>query len=99
MTTHQIFVDNIKCSGCVSSIKTNLGKLNGVSAVEVYIDTGKVCVTGIAIEREEMLNKLAMLGYPENGNNNLLKRAQSFVSCAIGNLNNKKTIKNETSNI
>jgi copper chaperone CopZ len=99
MTTHQIFVDNIKCSGCIHTIKTNLCKIKGVSAVEVYTGIGKVCVTGIAIEREDMLNKLALLGYPEKGNNNLLKRAQSIVSCAMGNLNNKKTIKNETSAI
>ncbi len=99
MTTHQILVENIKCSGCVNTIKTNLCKINGVSAVEVYIKKQKVCVTGIAIEREDMVIKLASLGYPEKGNNNLLSRAKSYVSCAVGNLNDKKKIKNETSDI
>lgn len=67
--------------------------------MEVYLDKAKVCVTGIAIEREEMVNKLALMGYPEKGNNNLLSRAKSYISCAVGNLNDKKKIKNETGDI
>ncbi|HSN60534.1 MAG TPA: heavy metal-associated domain-containing protein, partial [Ferruginibacter sp.] len=80
LTTHQILVENIKCSGCINTIKTNLCKINGVTAVKVYLEKAKVCVTGIAIEREEMVNKLALMGYPEKGNNNLLSRAKSYIS-------------------
>lgn len=84
MTTLQIFVENIKCGGCINSIKTALQKIKGVTAVEIFKEAGKVCVSGVAVEREEMVAKLASLGYPEKGNNSFLNKAKSFVSCAAG---------------
>ncbi len=84
MTTHQIFVENIKCGCCVNSIKTTLLKLRGVTAVEIFKEKDKVCVSGIAIEKEVLLIKLASLGYPQKGNNNLLSKAKSYVNCAVG---------------
>lgn len=89
LTTHQILVENIKCSGCINTIKTNLCKIKGVTAVEVYLEKATVCITGIAIDREEMVSRLALMGYPEKGNNTLLNRAKSFISCAVGNRNDK----------
>ena len=65
MTTHQIFVENIKCNGCINSIKNALLKNKGVIAVEIYKQEDKVCVTGVAIERSEMVSNLSALGYPE----------------------------------
>jgi len=84
MITFQIFVENIKCGGCINSIKTALLKLNGVVSVEVDKTAEQISVTGIAIERNELVMKLAALGYPEKGNNNLISKAKSFVSCAVG---------------
>jgi copper chaperone CopZ len=84
MTTHQIFVENIKCGGCMNSIKTALLKISGVTAVEIFKEEDKVCVSGIAIEKEMLVAKLSSLGYPERGNNNLISKAKSFVSCAVG---------------
>ncbi len=84
MTTHQIFVENIKCAGCMNTIKTALLKLKGVTAVEIFKEEDKVCVSGIAVEKEMVLAKLSSLGYPQKGNNNLLNKAKSFVSCAVG---------------
>lgn len=84
MTTHQIFVENIKCGGCMNSIKTALLKLSGVTAVEIYKDEDKVCVSGIAVEKDVVIAKLSSLGYPQKGNNNLLSKAKSYVSCAVG---------------
>lgn len=85
MTTHQIFVENIKCEGCMNSIKNALLKENGVSAVQVLLEEDKVCVSGIAIDKDMLVKKLSSLGYPEKGSNNLISKAKSFVSCAIGN--------------
>lgn len=84
MTTHEISVENIKCGGCMNSIKTALLKLKGVTAVEIDKKEDKVSVYGIALERHELVMKLAALGYPESGNNNLIRKAKSFVSCAVG---------------
>jgi copper chaperone CopZ len=89
MTTHQIFVENIKCGGCINSIKTTLLKKKGVIAVEIHKEADKVCVTGVAIEREDMVSQLLSLGYAVKGNNSLLSKAKSFVSCAAGNMSNK----------
>lgn len=86
MTTHKIFVNNIKCNGCIQSIKAALQKINGVSAVDVFKEEDKICVSGIAIDREEILTKLASLGYPEKGHNSIFKKAKSFVSCTVGRL-------------
>ncbi len=84
MTALQIFVENIKCGGCINSIKTALQKIKGVTAVQIFKEEGKVCVSGVAVERQEMVAKLASLGYPEKGNNSFLNKAKSFVSCAAG---------------
>jgi len=84
MTTHQIFVENIKCGGCVNSIKKVLIKMKGVTAVEIHKEDDEVCVTGVAIEREDVVAKLVSLGYPEKGNNNFISKAKSYVSCAVG---------------
>lgn len=84
MTTHQIFVENIKCGGCINSIKTALLKVRGVTSVEIYKNEDKVCVSGIAVENEVIVAKLSSMGYPQKGSNNLLSKAKSYVSCAVG---------------
>lgn len=79
-----IFVENIRCGGCVKSIKESLGKLPGVREVEVYKDEERLLVSGLDLDRNSILDKLASLGYPEKGNNSLLRKARSLVSCATG---------------
>jgi copper chaperone len=88
MTTHQIFVENIKGAGCINTIKTALLKLKGVTAVEIFKDEDKVCVSCIAVEKEVVLEKLFSLGYPQKGSNTLMNKAKSFVSCAVGRYDN-----------
>ena len=68
----------------MNSIKTALLKLRGVTAVEIFKDQDKVCVSGIAVEKETVVAKLSSLGYPEKGNNNFLSKAKSYISCAVG---------------
>ena len=45
-TTETIFVENIKCGGCIKSIKEALPQIAGVSAVMVDKDKESVEVTG-----------------------------------------------------
>ena len=68
----------------MNTIKTALLKLRGVAAVEIYKDEDKVCVSGVAVEKELVTAKLSALGYPQKGNNNLLNRAKSLVNCTVG---------------
>lgn len=84
MTTHQIFVENIKCDGCVSNIKSALQKIKGVVNVDVYKDKELVCVSGVALERQEMTAALSELGYPEKGNNSFFSKAKTYLRCAVG---------------
>jgi len=68
----------------MNSIKVALLKLKGVTAVEIDKEEDMISASGVAIERNELVMKLAALGYPERGNNNLISKAKSFVSCAVG---------------
>lgn len=83
MVIHRIFVENIKCDGCVANIKENLQQMKGVTAVEVYKQEHKVCVSGITLEKQELVKKLSDLGYPEKGSNNLFSKVKSFATCTI----------------
>ena len=83
MITHQIFAENIKCNGCIEIIKEGLLTMKGVIAVEVDKDTQKVCVTGIMLEKKDLVDTLSSLGYPEKGHNNLFSKARSFVTCTL----------------
>ena len=85
MTTTETFnVENIKCGGCAKTIKDTLEKALGVQGVEVYLEQDKVCVMGIALNRAQLKDKLSTLGYPEKGNNSLLKKVASVFSCGLG---------------
>jgi len=85
---HTIEVENIKCGGCMNSIKTALMKLEGVAQVEVDKDKELITVEA-STERDVLAATLSNLGYPEKGNNNLLHKAKSYISCAIGNISDK----------
>lgn len=85
-SSQTVFVENIRCGGCMKSIREALMKLPGVSGVEVNKEEEMVRITGNDLERESIIGKLASLGYPEKGNNSLLRKARSLVSCATGKL-------------
>lgn len=80
-----IHVENIKCNGCATSIKNNLLKINQVVSVEVNIDEEIVSFNGDA-DYQQVIQKLADMGYPEKGNNTFISKAKSYVSCATGKL-------------
>ena len=82
--TYSIEVENIKCGGCSNSITIALKKISGVEEVSVNGDT--INVSGTA-DKNIIIETLSKLGYPEKGNNDILKKAKSFVSCAIGRMN------------
>ena len=84
----QFEVENIKCGGCVNSIKTALLKLKGVESIEVDKDIDTIALTG-TIERDLVIKKLNDLGYPEKGQNTMVKKAKSYVSCAVGRMSDK----------
>jgi copper chaperone CopZ len=81
---HHIEVENVKCGGCMNSITKALMKITGVESVNIENET--ISVSGNA-DKNIIVETLSKLGYPEKGNNDLFKKAKSFVSCAIGKMN------------
>ncbi len=83
-----IQIQNLKCGGCVSTIKNRISDLNGVHSVEVNLERSTVFIEHEEQLKDQEIKKvLQKLGYPEVGENNSLgEKAKSFVSCAIGKL-------------
>lgn len=84
MKTQEIFVENIKCGGCMTSIKNALEKIKGIIKVDINKDEEKISLTGDQYQLSEVINSLNSMGYPQKGENSLFKQAKSYVSCAVG---------------
>lgn len=89
MTT-TLEIQNLKCGGCANTITTRLSALENIE--NVLVNNDKDTVTFNYKEDDnlsEAINLLSKLGYPIVGENNpLTKKAKSFVSCAVGRMNN-----------
>ncbi len=82
-------LQNVKCSGCASTITSKLTELGFVSAVAIDAELGTVDVTyEQKANLPEIIETLRKLGYPQVGDTNPLStKAKSYVSCAIGKMN------------
>jgi len=86
--TENFEVENLKCQGCATTVKKKLLGHSGVSSVEVDLDHGIIKATFEGdLNREQIYEELASLGYPERGKGNLFQKGKSYVSCAIGRMN------------
>lgn len=85
--TLEITVENIKCGGCASTIRSKLEQSFGVP-VRVDIEQGVVSIEAAPEQRDEVAARLKSLGYPQAGTarglQNATAKARSFVSCAVG---------------
>lgn len=93
MKTEAIYLANIKCLGCATTIKNELLKIAGVSKVEVFNEDDKVTITYEEnLDRDIIIKKLHSLGYPEATEaNGLLLQLKSYASCMVGRINNLQT--------
>jgi len=80
----EIIAENIKCGGCINSITKAILEIPGTANVEVNVESEVIKLDADEELRPIIVEKLAHLGYPEVGNNNLFAKAKSYVSCAIG---------------
>ncbi len=96
--SYTIAVENIKCGGCANSIRTKLVDQELADSVTVDIEQGQVEIDGNPDLREQAITALAKMGYPETGSVEGMKaaaaKAKSFVSCAIGRIDNATSGKN-----
>lgn len=91
----QIYIDNLKCGGCASTVANELHNLVGVNKVQVDTEHEMVLVDTVEdLDLKIIKDKLKSLGYPEkntvHGFEKLSTSAKSYVSCAIGRLSSKK---------
>ena len=88
---YKINVENIKCGGCASTIRSKLEAMDGIGKVGVIVEQGIVDVEAADDTRDAVAARLLKLGYPETGMTDGIAaataRAKSFVSCAVGRLN------------
>lgn len=86
-----ITVENIKCSGCAGTISKKLNAKFNTESVKVNVETGIVSIDIEENKRDEATKTLLDLGYPEtdsvHGLGSVKVKAKSFVSCAIGKMN------------
>lgn len=82
----KITIQNLKCGGCAHTITTKLSELQDVNKVLVDTENSIVIVNYSKPDLlDEIINKLAALGYPQEGDkNSVVSKAKSFVSCASG---------------
>lgn len=89
LVVDKLFVDNLKCSGCATTIKDTLLGIIGVSSVIVGTEEGFVEIEHEDFtDKETLIEKLASIGYPGKGTTNLLQTAQSYMSCIKGKFSN-----------
>lgn len=85
---NKIKVVNVKCGGCAKTITSELEKL-WIENIEVWFtekDSANERMVSFEWDLESVRTRLVELGYPEvwsDEANSLLKKAKSFVSCAI----------------
>ena len=86
-----IAVENIKCQGCAGTITNRLTSAFETKSIKVDIEKGIVSIDIDETKREEVAELLLNLGYPENdtvhGLGSAKATAKSFISCAIGKIN------------
>ena len=66
MNTIMLSLKNIKCDGCVKSIKTAMEKHTNINEVTVVKETGKVTIVGQDLKNSNIVAELTELGFPEN---------------------------------
>jgi copper chaperone CopZ len=90
MKTETIYIANLKCGGCATTITKDLSAIKGVEKVTVNNDTDSVEVTyEDQLDRSVITSKLHHLGYPEaTEENGLLLQLKSYASCMVGRINN-----------
>jgi copper chaperone CopZ len=91
MKTTTIEIVNLKCNGCVNTVKKGVLSIEGIETVDVDLDNSKVTIPTVDQNLiDEVKTKLSKMGYPEIGDaNTMIHKAKSFVSCATGKISSE----------
>lgn len=93
-----VYIQNLKCGGCANTITNGLNAIDGITQTEVIIDENCVLFENETEKSYQLaLEKLSSMGYPEiHDSNSVLKKAKSYVSCAIGRMTDTKNEKEDS---
>jgi len=81
-------IENLKCGGCVKTVTNTVNSIDGVSNVEVNLESETVTFSCEESRVDDLLKavteKLSIAGYPIEGQGNNWQKAKSYISCAKG---------------
>jgi copper chaperone CopZ len=82
----KIFIQNLKCNGCATTITKKLSQLENITDIKVDVEESSVAFNyKDNLDLEAVIETLKDNGYPVEGDTNSFgTKAKSFVSCAIG---------------
>lgn len=85
-------VMNVKCSGCATTLKEKLFKEFGEVEVDLNKEPREITLNVNEEQMDELAKELKKLGYPLSSDKmgfveSTSIKAKSFVSCAIGKMN------------
>lgn len=85
-------VMNVKCSGCATTLKEKLFKEFGEVEVNLNKEPREITLNVNEEQMDELAKELKKLGYPLSSDKmgfveSTSTKAKSFVSCAIGKMN------------
>jgi copper chaperone len=63
MKTTQYRINGMSCAHCVLSVREEVGELDGVEAVDVELETGRLIVTGAGVEDAAVRAAVEEAGY------------------------------------
>jgi len=91
-------VENVKCGGCATTLKSKLEKEFGEIEVNLEVHPREITLEIEEDKMEALTLALRALGYPLSTDELGLvetasTKAKSFVSCAIGKIDNASTFK------
>ena len=87
MTT-TIYIQNLKCGGCASTVTKSLSAVEGIENVNVKVDESLLTFDYQEEKKvSEVKELLTKIGYPEAcDDNSLIAKTKSFVGCIVGKL-------------
>ena len=88
MSTIRLSLKNIRCEGCVKSIKTALEKHTNIQEVNVVKETGAVTIKGEGLVNSNIIEELTALGFQK------IKKG-FLLSCSLNKKFDKKSRKNK----
>lgn len=64
MSTQTVQVEGMTCGHCASSVREEIGRIDGVSSVDVELATGRVTITSAApVDTADVGNAVTEAGY------------------------------------